>query len=449
MIQSSKVLWGEGLFLRPQHFQRQDAYHEWRTAQVMRLLHPYSWGVRRMRIDADALATGILRFLELHVVFPDGEMYCAPGEDELPAPVSLASLPAGSPDMVFHAAIATLRSQGTNFVTPEQAPDGSLRYTQHNLPAPDWFTSASESEVAVLRRCVRMLRHHEPRDHLVSLPVCRIRRSGTEGFEADTRFIPPSASVSASPALQNMLRRLLDALQAKVDALYGFHREPAKHVIEFRSGDIASFWLLHTASAGFAALSHLHHHPALHPERLYERMLELAGALMTFSKSFTLSDLPPYRHEEPGPCFARLEQIIRDLLDTVISTRYFAIALGEVKPSFYHGRLGSEKITPSTSFFLGVQAAMPPAELVEAVPLRFKIGAPDDVEKLVLSAMGGVRLVHAAQVPAAIPVRPGAYYFALEGRGSLHERMLQAQTIAIYTPAGIPDMQLELFALNQ
>ncbi len=415
----------------------------------MRLLHPYSWGVRRMRIDADALATGILRFLELHVVFPDGEMYCAPGEDELPAPVSLASLPAGSPDMVFHAAIATLRSQGTNFVTPEQAPDGSLRYAQHNLLAPDWFTSASESEVAVLRRCVRMLPHHEPRDHLVSLPVCRIRRSGTEGFEVDTRFIPPSASVSASPALQHMLRRLLDALQAKVDALYGVHREPSKHVIEFRSGDIASFWLLHTASAAFAALSHLHHHPALHPERLYERMLELAGALMTFSKSFTLSDLPAYRHEEPGPCFARLEQIIRDLLDTVISTRYFAISLGEVKPSFYHGRLESEKITPSTSFFLGVQAAMPPAELVEAVPLRFKIGAPDDVEKLVLSAMGGVKLAHAAQVPAAIPVRPGAYYFALEGRGSLHERMLQSQTIAIYTPAGIPDMQLELFALNQ
>ncbi len=63
--------------------------------------------------------------------------------------------------------------------------------------------------------------------------------------------------------------------------------------------------------------------------------------------------------------------------------------------------------------------------------------------------MGGVKLAHAAQVPAAIPVRPGAYYFALEGRGSLHERMLQSQTIAIYTPAGIPDMQLELFALNQ
>ena len=449
MIQSSKVLWGEGLFLRPQHFQRQDAYHEWRLAQGMRVLHPYNWGVRCMRIDADALATGILRFLELQIVFADGEMYSAPSEDDLPAPVSLASLPTGAPDIVFHAAIATLRPQGTNFVTPEQLPDGSLRYMQHNLPAPDWFTTATDSEVAVLRRCVRVLADQEPRDHLVSMPVCRIRRSPTGGFEADTRHVPPSASISAAPALQHMLRGLLDALQAKVDALYGFHREPSKHVIEFRSGDIASFWLLHTASAAFAGLSHLHHHPALHPERLYERMLELAGALMTFSKSYTLSDLPTYRHEEPGPCFARLEQIVRELLETVISTRYFAIALSEVKPSFHQGRLDSEKISASTSFFLGVRAAMPPAEIFEAVPLRFKIGAPDDVEKLVLSAMGGVKLTHATQVPAAIPVRPGAYYFSLDGRGSLYERMLQAQTIAIYTPAGIPDMQLELFALNQ
>jgi len=213
----------------------------------------------------------------------------------------------------------------------------------------------------------------------------------------------------------------------------------------------STFWpgSVSTASAAFAGLSHLHVHPALHPERLYERMLELAGALLTFSKIFTLADLPPYRHGAPGECFGKLDHIVRDLLETVISTRYFAITLNEVKPSFHHGRLESDKIGAATSFYLGVQAAMPPAELIEAVPLRFKVGAPDDVDKLVLSAMGGVRLTHAAQVPAAIPVRPGACYFSLEPRGSLYERMLQAQTIALYTPAGIVDLQIELFALNQ
>ena len=449
MIQSSKLLWGEGLFLRPQHFQRQDAYHEWRLAEVSGALHPYAWGIRRCKVDVDALANGVLRFLELGLIFSDGELFSAPQEDDLPAPVSLESIPAGTSELVFHAVLPQMRANGSNFSSGIAEPDASLRFTQHNLPAPDWFTGAAQSELSVLRRCVRVLADTEPRDHLVSLPVCRLRRSATGPFELDPRFIPPSLSIGAVPVLHAMLRRLLDSLQAKVDALYGFHREPSRHVIEFRSGDIASFWLLHTASSAFAALSHYLHHPALHPERLYERMLELAGALMTFSRSYSLADLPPYRHAAPGPCFAKLDQVIRELLETVISTKYFSIALEEVKPSFHHGRLESDKISAATTFYIGVQAALSPSEIVDVVPQRFKIGAPDDVEKLVLSAMSGVRLTHAPQVPAAIPVRPNAYYFAVDARGPLYERMLAAQTITIYVPSGIADLRLELFALNQ
>ena len=448
MIPTSKVLWGEGLFLRPQHFQRQDAYHEWRLHQVAQGLHPYGWGIRRMVVDTDALQAGVLRFLELQLILPDGELFHAPELDDLPAPVSLADVPAGTAELTFHAAMAPVRSTATNFAVQDHGPDGAVRFVQHNQPATDWYTQAVSADVALLRRVVRILPESEPRDHLVSLPLCRLRRSGTGSFKIDPRFMGPSLSLESAPVLGAVLRRLLDALQAKCDALYGYHREPSRHVIEFRSGDVASFWLLHTASSAFAALSHLHHHPGLHPERLFERLLELAGALMTFSRTFTLADLPAYQHANPGPGFAKLDHIIRELLETVISTRCFALALDEVRPSYRHARLDSEKINGETRLFLGVQAAMQPSDLVEAVPLRFKIGAPDDVEKLVLSAMSGVGIVHVPQVPGAIPVRSGAYYFAIEPRGPLYERMMQAQTLALYAPAGIEDLRVELFALN-
>jgi type VI secretion system protein ImpJ len=448
LLQSSKVLWGEGLFLRPQHFQRQDAYHEWRLAEGMRALHPYAWGVRKCRIDTDALQSGVLRFTELQIVFPDGEFYTAPSEDDLPEPVSLAQLPPEATDFVWHAAIAPMRSTGTNSSAGEQQPDTSLRYRQSGQGAADWFTGAAAAEMVVLKRVVRILADHEPRDHLVSLPLARLRRQAAGGFEHDGRFVPPSLSLQSSPALTAMLRRLVEMLQAKVDALYGFHREPSKHVIEFRSGDVASFWLLHTASSACAGLSHYRHNPGLHPERLFERMLELAGSLMTFSKTYTLADLPQYRHEAPGPAFGKLDHIVRELLETVISTRYFAIALAEAKPSFHVGRLESDKISASTTFILGVSAAMAGSELVDVVPLRFKVGSPDDVDKLVLSAMAGVRLSHTPQVPAAVPVRPGTHYFQLEARGPLYERMLQSQAVTVYVPSGIEDVRLELFALN-
>ena len=449
MIQSPKILWGEGLFLRPQHFQQQDAYHEWRLSQMSRLLHPYAWGVRHVKIDPDALQTGLLRLLELQVVLPDGELFNAPGEDELPPAVALSSIAQdGAGEAVFHLALAPVRASGTNMASTQQEADTAVRYFRSPVQAADGFTDAVAAELVVLRKSARILHDSEPRAHLVSLPLLRLRKTSTGGMEVDGRFMPPSLSIQSSPSLFLYLRRLLDVLQAKVDALYGMHREPSKNIIEFRSGDVASFWLLHTASSAFAGLSHLSRHASLHPERLFEKLLELAGALMTFSKTFTLADLPTYDHINPGPGFTRLDQIVRELLETVISTRYFAIALNETQPSFHQGRLDAEQINPQTQLYLGVSATMAPAELVEVVPQRFKIGAPDDVEKLVLSSMPGVRLVHAPQVPAAVPVRPGSYYFTLEPRGSLYERMLQAQALTVYAPSGLPDLRLELVAVN-
>lgn len=448
MFRSTKVLWGEGQFLRPQHFQLQDAYHECRLADVASTLHPYAWGLRKLSIDVDALASGVLRLDELQLILPDGEVYNAPQDDPLPAPVSLQHTETGVAEITFHAVMAPIRSSGGNLNTVGSGGDGSLRYMQRNRSSSDLFTQAAEAETAVLQKVLRLQAEHEPRDHLVSLPVCRVRRNTTGGFELDTRFIAPGASIEANPALRHLLRRLLDTLQAKVNALYGFHREPSRHVIEFRSGDIASFWLLHTASSAFGALSHLHYHPGLHPERLFQQLLQLAGALMTFSKSLTLADLPSYQHQLPGPSFTRLETIVQELLETVISTRYFAIALREGKPSFHSGVLETDKITAQTTLVLGVKASMSPAEMVEIVPMRFKAGSPDDVDKLVLSAMGGIRLTHLPQVPAAIPVRPGCYYFELESKSALYERMLKAQNITVYAPAGMSDLELELFALN-
>jgi type VI secretion system protein ImpJ len=452
VIQSPKILWGEGLFLRPQHFQQQDAYHEWRLSQMTRLLHPYAWGVRHIKIDPDALQTGLLRVLELQAVLPDGELFNAPSEDELPPPVSLAPLADGHAqslnETVFHLAMAPLRPNGTNMAATRDEADTGARYYRSPMQAADVYTDAVAAEVVVLRKSARLLADTSPRAHLISMPLLRLKKTSTGGFEIDGRFMAPSLNIQASPALFLHLRRLLDVLQAKVDALYGMHREPSKNIIEFRSGDVASFWLLHTASAAFAGLSHLARHPALHPERLFEKLLELAGSLMTFSKTFTLADLPTYDHINPGPAFTRLDQIVRELLETVISTRYFAINLNETQPSFHQGRLDSEQITATTQLYLGVSAAMQPAELVEVVPARFKVGAPDDVDKLVLSAMPGVKLTHAPQVPAAVPVRPGSYYFTLEPRGSLYERMMQAHALTIYVPSGIQDLRLELIAVN-
>src|SRR5690606_28615844 len=147
-----------------------------------------------------------------------------------------------------------------------------------------------------------------------------------------------------------------------------------------------------------------------------QELLRLAGGLLTFSRSHTLADLPSYQHEQPEACFERPFEIVRALLDTVISARYFKIALTDVKPSIHLGRLDSQPIDEQSASHCGVSAARPASELVQSVPVRFTVAAPDEVAKCVLAAWPGVKLAPTARVPGAIPVRPGAQYFAIEAR---------------------------------
>lgn len=443
---TSKVLWGEGLLLRPQHFQRQDHYHEQCLHKSIKAVHPYAWGVDNLQVDREALANSMLRLLALSVRFQDGELVDAPEIDALPETVDLSLLQQSQQTVTYYLALPGMKPFSGNFTPPGQATN-TARFVQANGDTPDLYTQAAAVQLAYLKKAVRLVSEFEPRDSYVHFPLLRLRRAATGGFEIDDSFVPPSLSLSAAPVLFQGLRRLLDALQAKVAALYGHQREPSRNVVEFRSGDMSSFWLLHTASSAYASLTHHFHHPALHPERLYEGLLNVAGGLMTFSKSWTLADLPPYQHGDPGPAFAKLHMIIRELLDTVISSKYFAIALNEVRPSYHIGKLDSGKIDEKTTFYVAVSAAIPAVELVDVVPLRFKVGAPDDVEKFVLSALPGVRLQYAPQLPAAVPVRPETCYFILEAKGPMYERMLKAQSISIYVPAGMKELRLELLAV--
>jgi type VI secretion system protein ImpJ len=445
----SKVLWGEGLFLRPQHFQQQDRYHEARLSQTASALHPYAWGVRKLVIDQDALKTDMLRVRELSLIFPDGELYRAPDADTLPLQVRLGALAPSVQAITFHAALPSLKPHGDNCAAGgASGPDlGDARFGQYDRDTQDLYTHAADAPVSYLSKTLRLVSEFEALESFESFALLRLRRVATGGFEVDPSFTPPSLSIAGAPGLHMQLARLMEKLLAKVNALYGHYREPSRNVVEIRGGDVSSFWLLHTASTGYAALAHYLSHSELHPERLFADMLSLAGGLMTYSRSYKLEDLPSYEHADPGPPFARLDEIIRNLLDTVISSKYFAIALSNDRPSYHLGSLDSGKINAQTTLYLAVRADLPALQLVQLVPLRFKIGAPEDVDKFVLSAMPGVKLAHAPQVPAALPVRPDTCYFTLEAKGVLYENMLKAQAISIYVPTGIGGLKLELIAI--
>lgn len=79
MFKAEKVLWGEGLFLRPQHFQLQDAYHEQRLNQMIQATFPFAYGIQAIEFDEAQFSMNIMALSRIEMVWQDGEIYRAPG----------------------------------------------------------------------------------------------------------------------------------------------------------------------------------------------------------------------------------------------------------------------------------------------------------------------------------------------------------------------------------
>jgi type VI secretion system protein ImpJ len=379
----------------------------------------------------------------MSVIFPDGEIYEAPGSDLLPDPIDLSQLPADVHTFTFHAALSVVKPHGGNA-------DPGGRFVRFETETLDLFSEALAMEVPYLKKQAKLVSHLGPRDPHTSLPVVQVRRAPQGGFEIDPTFIPPSVMIGAVPSIGRMLDGLISALTAKIESLQRMHRKNNADVYEVSTGDISSWWMLNIVSTATALLMHSARSPGHHPEVLYEKLLTAAGGLMTFSGRYKTADLPAYRHDALGEVFAKLDDLLRDLVDTVIAAKYFLIPLvaDKSRRALYRGILDPAKVTQQTQLCLAVTADMPALELVAAVPVRLKLGAPDDLEKIVGSALPGVPLTHMAQVPPAVPVRPNTYYFSLATKGTLYENALKAGALALYAPDGIPGLKAELIAIT-
>ena len=87
----NKVVWSEGLFLQPQHFQQQDRYFERYVETRCQSLIAHSWGFTEIELERDLLSIGKFGLRRAAGVFPDGTPFRMPDDDPLPAPIDIGA----------------------------------------------------------------------------------------------------------------------------------------------------------------------------------------------------------------------------------------------------------------------------------------------------------------------------------------------------------------------
>ncbi|GBH25763.1 type VI secretion system baseplate subunit TssK [Burkholderia vietnamiensis] len=443
-----KPLWHEGLILTQQHFQQQDRWAEFALRQYASAAIAEPWGPLAVEIDEEALATSRLKLTRLRLCFPDGPPIDTTIADSLPPARALTrGVPTDLQSVVVLAALALPAANGRNCRFDEAVLARPRRSYREFVKVPD-LNGTTETEIAAERPAVRLLFDFESHADDPVCAIARLTRGSSGQFQVDHRFVPPCLTLGSHPLHLERIHRIADILHAKSLALGARRSERLEQVAEYGVADVQLFWLLHCIPAAWPQLRLFGTHPGRSPEQLYATPAQLASALITFSPTVQLTDIPAYDHSRADEVFARLETMIRELLDAIIPSRVVSIGLTRNGPATWTGQFLDERIVADAAdWYLSVNAPMPAFELAEQFPRLCKIGAPDDVEHIINSALLGVPLKAVQRVPSAIPVRLDNHYFALDSASVVHRKMLAARACQIYLPASIPDASLELYAV--
>lgn len=443
-----KPLFHEGLILTQQHFQQQQRWAEFALHQFATAALAQPWGTLGVEVDEEALATGRIKLTRLKLRFTDGTPIDTTLADPLPSARDLTQgVPADLQSVVVLAALALPNANGNNCRFDEATLARPRRSYREFVKVTD-LNGTGETEIAAERHAVRLLFDFESHADDTVCAIARLTRGTNGQFQIDQRFVPPCLTLGSHPLHLERINRLADILHAKSLALGARRSERIDQVAEYGVADVQLFWLLHCIHAAWPQLRLFATHPGRSPEHLYATLAQLASALMTFSTSSDLTDIPAYDHARADKVFTKLEAMIRDLLDAIIPSRVVSIGLTRQSPTTWTGQFLDERIVEDAAdWYLSVNAPTPAFTLVEQFPRLCKIGAPDEVEHIVNSALLGIPLKAVQRVPAAIPVRLDNQYFALDSNDPAHARMLAARACQIYLPASVPDASLELYAV--
>jgi len=443
----SKVVWSEGMYLGPHHFQVQNRYFEDSIQFASSALWAEPYGFIGCGLDGEALRNGTLSLLHARGILPDGLPFHMPDCDPLPTARNIADLFPPTRDKI--AVLLAIPERKPNGVNCAPSPDENVRarYTAEPRPIIDETTGRDEKPVLVGRKNFSLLLDFEAAEGILAMPIARIMRDGTGHFVFDPDYIPPCMTIGASDRLTYLLKRLIEILDEKSAALSPGNAAPGRTWAEYSTRDIAQFWLLHTVNSALAPLREIYTSRHVHPERLFMQMLRLAGALCTFAFDSHPRDLPLYDHLNLDGCFGALDHHIRTHLETVVPTNVVSIALHKTANYFYEGEITDQRCLDRARWIFSIRCATGEVEIIAKTPQLVKICSKQFIPKLVERALPGMALTHVPAPPAAISTRVDAQYFSVNRSGPCWDHIIRTRQVGAYIPGELPDPEIELLVI--
>lgn len=443
---NSRVVWSEGMFLRPQHFQQQTRHVDRIMQQRVSAVRSFGWGVSEFQVDKAALSIGKFALASATGVLDDGTPFAIP--DDVPPPVPI-DVPEQTRNQRVCVVLPLARAGMPDTVLGDRD-DVAARYAAGDYDAADSVVGSDVvAPVSVGRLRLRFaIEGFGDLGGFAALPIARIVevRGDSKQVIIDDQYIPPCVTIAASQPLSSFAVELHGLLHNRAEALAARLAQPGMR----GNMEMANLLLLQIANRYAPLAAHIAQTPTPHPQDWYGLLVQMAGELATFtSQRRRPVEFPTYRHDDLQKVYEPVIAALRQALSVLIDTGAVQIPLQERRHGVHVGVINDKTLLRSAPFILAVRAEVSPDSTRRTFPTVVTIGPVEQIVQLVNTALPGIKLSALPVAPPQLPFNASTVYFDLDRSSEFFRNLATSGGIALHVQGEWPKLHMELWAIKQ
>lgn len=444
MSLDSKVVWSEGMFLNPHHFQQQERYFERYIDVKCSAYGSYGWGIHEIEIDQELLKLGKISIIKGSGVFPDGTPFSFPDQNDSPP---VFEVPENTHNKTVFLAIPVKRPGAVDILAKEET-QGLARYYSAKQDARDVSFEGSDSiEIDIGKLRLRLLLETDDMSGYAGIGILRIAEAREDkNVLLDDEYIPTCIDCYASQKLTGFVSELVGLLHHRGESIAGRLADTQRG----GTAEIADYMMLQLVNRLEPLATHLSQMQGLHPLELYSESVQMVGELSTFVTNTKRPPVfPPYKHDDLQSTFLPVMNSLRSCLSMVYEQTAISLALVEKKYGIRVAQIPDRTLLDSAIFVLAVRADVPDNTIRTNFPAQVKVGPVERIRQLVNAAMTGIPLKSLPVAPRQIPYHSGFTYFELERNSSFWKELQHSGGIALHVGGDFPGLELEFWTIRQ
>lgn len=435
------VVWREGLFIRPQHFQQNDRYFEYELRTRTHESNPNQWGLFELEIDLQFLNSSKLVINRAYGIMPDGTLIDVTIKSH---GLIMDVTPHDTGKLIYLSLPLMMHHADTVSFEEEIKPTRKIARRESDIPNTN-VGENSHTELLLAQHNFRLLREEELNEGYGVIPIARIGSVSASGsINLEENFVPTYLHLHRSHYLITQLKEIMSVINFRMIKL----AEKLSDVT-IQAAELGDYLLLQLLNRFHSRFHFYLSQEKVHPQSLFLELSSLGAELSVFmKKERRLIREYTYDHNDQKESFLLLLNELKNMLSMVLEQNSLKLPIEQRKYGIFVAKIEDKSLIESGAFVLAVSADVSTEKVKKLLLDNLKIGTIETIRDLVNYHLAGFKIKPLPAAPRQIPYRVNHIYLKIELSGEEKKTLQSSGGMAFHLTGEIEGIEYTLWAIR-